>query len=138
MDRALLEFAECAMLVHDEKALRDLFECHLQQLGFDRFAYLVLRWPDGSLAPQAVTTYPMEWARRYAEQNYINRDQVVPTAAASIMPFDWRAINLENEGQRRVFNEAGEYGIRNGITVPLHGPGGALAAAMVLPAYATR
>ncbi len=136
MQVALLDFADRAAAV-DRQGLKSLLDAELQHIGFEKFTYLVVRQPDGTIAPDFVTTYPAEWAGRYKEKGYVNVDEVVPTAAVSLAPFDWRNLNRRDH-QKIIFREAAEFGIRNGVTVPLHGPNGAFSALSVASAAGPR
>ena len=108
------------------KSIQQTLDRHLGLIGFDKFAYLVIRRSQGPLVPLVITSYPEAWALRYHEQNYINADEVVTRAAQSLLPFDWQSVRSRHRDQGHIFDEAGEFGIRNGLTVPVHGPGGEL------------
>lgn len=115
----------------DAAALRAVIEREFQRLGFDFLGYLALHVPDAPDTPLSlISTYPQAWVRRYVEHGYANFDPVCLTAAQSTIPFAWtsRAAGRSSSiAQRRIFDEATEFGIKNGITVPIHGPSGALA-----------
>lgn len=52
------------------------------------------------------------------------------TAATQLLPFTWQSVahnRYATRKQRRVFNEARDFGIKEGFTVPIHGPEGGLA-----------
>ena len=60
------------------------------------------------------------------EKNHVSYDMVSRHAARIIRPFSWLEIGRFNdftEDQKLVFNEASEFGIKVGGTVPIHGPG---------------
>lgn len=103
---------------------------HVQDLGFEHYTYHVVRPPDGPRTPFVLTTYPDGWAERYTEQHYVSVDPTVPTAATSLMPFAWSAAFAGRglpDQQKLIRDEAAEFGLTEGGTVPLHGPGSALA-----------
>jgi DNA-binding CsgD family transcriptional regulator len=105
-----------------ENAMRD----HLARLGFDRFAYLALRLPHSTKAPYVVTTYPDDWALHYHNRDYVNHDPVLLRATQTMRAFDWPTLASEpklSPGQRQVLDEARDFAIINGATVPIHGPG---------------
>ncbi|WP_407520802.1 LuxR family transcriptional regulator [Methylobacterium oryzisoli] len=65
---------------------------------------------------------PTEWIRRYALRGYLYRDATVRHMALSQEPFTWSAIAgryKDDPISVRVMQEAGEFGIRAGITIPL-------------------
>lgn len=103
---------------------------HLEQLGFDRFAYLALRLPHSTKAPYVVTTYPESWALHYHNQDYVNHDPVLLRATRTMQAFDWPSLAADpslSHRQKRVLNEARDFDIANGATVPIHAPGGGFA-----------
>jgi DNA-binding CsgD family transcriptional regulator len=111
---------------------RRLLTTGLADLGFERLAYLGLHIPDARLArPVIVSTYPAEWVGRYMDRGYAAVDPVVREGLCSVVPFTWGADaqhrTLPDEG-RRMMDEAGDFGLRRGITVPIHGARGELAA----------
>ena len=60
----------------------------------------------------------------------MNADPVVLSACRGIVPFLWSGLlkgRSRSKGQLQVLNEAREFHIKNGITFPIHGPGGTLA-----------
>ena len=111
----------------------------LEQLGFERFAYVHVRPPLGkkirSFVPlgspsgrpvhEFLTTLPEGWVDHYLQHDYGDLDPTFPGAMSRLLPFLWRDIGRRNDltsGQRRVFDEARDYGIAYGATVPIHGP----------------
>lgn len=104
----------------------NVLDRRLAQLGFERFAYHVLISSEGARQPMYLGTYPEEWARHYIANDYVNLDPVMPQATRGILPFSWADLYKslsQKSGQRRVIDEAGDFGLPNGITVPVHGPG---------------
>lgn len=103
----------------------DVLNRRLGELGFERFAYHVLISPEGPRQPMYLGTYPEAWAHHYIANDYVNVDPVMPQATKGILPFNWGELYQtlsRNSGQRRVIDEAGDFGLPNGITVPVHGP----------------
>ena len=95
-------------------------------LGFECFSYQLLKSPQGPRPTYYITAYPKEWTRTYVEKNHVSNDMVSRHAARIIRPFSWMEIGRFDdftEDQKTVFNEATEFGIQTGGTVPIHGPG---------------
>lgn len=90
----------------------------VQELGFDCYAY-------GDLQPfrtYAVSNYPPEWQARYLAQNYIKVDPLVSMAQARMQAFTWAAESPHQSTDklvRRFYREAGDFGIRSGVTIPI-------------------
>ena len=124
------EFVGALSAAPDLGAVYALIEREVGALGFERFAYLVLHAPDGPHAPLYLGSYPEAWSEHYVANDYVNVDPVMPAASREVRPFNWedlyRALPPQGQ-QRRVLDEAGEFGLRCGITVPVHGPGQSLA-----------
>jgi DNA-binding CsgD family transcriptional regulator len=127
MIESLIEGLETAT---DEGAFETTLSRSLESLGFDRFAYLALRLPESGRVPYVVTTYPGAWAAHYHNCDYVNHDPVLMRCRNSMAGFNWgrlaSAPNLTAR-QAQVLNEARDFGITNGATIPVHGPGGGFA-----------
>lgn len=108
------------------KVLRDrLADAALQM----RFPYVALVQHGGlpRLLERAlvVTNYPAEFVHSYIENHYYIIDPVYEVSQQLERPFRWEEIPdfVElTKRQRALFDEAREYGIVHGITVPLHIP----------------
>jgi LuxR family quorum sensing-dependent transcriptional regulator len=64
------------------------------------------------------STMPEEWARRYVARGYALHDPTVRRLCTSATPFDWSAVQPDTATAGRVMNEATEFGIRAGVTIP--------------------
>ncbi len=113
--------------------LDDIYLALRQQLefiGFDYFAYLIIRSPDGPHESHYLGTYPHEWSVHYVAQDYVHIDPVIAKASNRITPFRWKGVRQElvsGSRTRIFFDEAGDFGLQQGFTIPIHGPGQALA-----------
>jgi LuxR family transcriptional regulator, activator of conjugal transfer of Ti plasmids len=90
--------------------------------GLSKFTYLDFRHP-GSYPPVYLTTYPKEWVYHYASRRYPTIDPVVVRSRRSTRLFFWddRSPGVDpTPEQRRLFGEAAEFGIRCGLTIPVH------------------
>lgn len=131
MDQSVQDFLDSLQNTHGIEALRDMMGRQLERMGFNRFAYLAIHIPGNPKAPFVITTYLDDWAIHYQDRDYMNADPVVSMAGQSMLPFEWLSLNDKRRAtkqQRLVLNEAGEFGMKGGFTVPIHGPGGAMAA----------
>ncbi len=99
---------------------------HLDDLGFSMFAFHMVRHTQTRSADKVLTIltdYPKEWLQRYTTNRYIWQDLVHERSAGTIIPFAW------SEAQEReipktaaiVFEEAAEFGLRDGFSVPVRG-----------------
>ncbi|MER9299947.1 LuxR family transcriptional regulator [Mesorhizobium sp. M0621] len=80
--------------------------------------------------PAVMLNYPDEWQERYFERGYHRIDPTIKRSRRRAEAFRWSEVyNDESttEDERRIFDEAATFGLRSGISVPLHGPCGRLA-----------
>lgn len=123
-------FIERVSAAHDIDGIYDTLGKTLEDLGFERFAYLIIHSPLGPQEHLYLGTYPQDWSEHYFERDYVHVDPVMAAAGNGVIPFTWHALRQgQPRGARaiRMLDEAGDFGLRNGITVPIHGPGKALA-----------
>jgi LuxR family transcriptional activator of conjugal transfer of Ti plasmids len=88
------------------------------ELGFESYAYLYVQ-PRRSFA---VSNYHPDWQRRYFDRDYQAIDPVVRTAKSTLRAFTWDSESsrrLATKEGRRFNSEAGDFGIRSGITIPV-------------------
>jgi DNA-binding CsgD family transcriptional regulator len=93
--------------------------------GFPYFSYLQLN--GGGCGDRIVANYPQEWRTRYEAKLYIHYDPVVTVARQSRLPFFWNNggfIQPYHKAQKKVFHEAGTFGINNGYSIPIAGRSG--------------
>lgn len=115
----------------DPPTLQRVLDKTLRDIGFDRFTYLSVRRPALMESTFFVSTYPEDWAELYTQRKYIDVDPVIADASRTLTPFAWRLEKLKSRAtdkQDALFREADDFGLSNGITVPIHAPGGEFAA----------
>jgi DNA-binding CsgD family transcriptional regulator len=72
-----------------------------------------------------ISGYPPAWLERYWREDFVAVDPVVAHCSRSVLPVVWSELAPPTHGTR-MMNEAGEFGLRSGISVPMHGPEGEL------------
>ena len=131
VNREIVAFIDKLRGANSLELLRTEYSIAAGNLGFDKFAYLAVHTTSGSSGnPLLISTYPTAWTTHYMDQNYFNFDPVVLRGSRSVLPFTWGTENITSrlrDNQKRLFDEAGEFGIRVGFTVPVHGHGGEFA-----------
>ncbi len=97
-----------------------------QQCGFERFIYGA-RIPTSFMKPYFIfiSGYPKDWRERYAANNYMVVDPTVQYCSQNVSPLTWdgdRICHLDQTSPeiRRFMSEAMDFGIRSGISFPLH------------------
>ncbi|MDH5545690.1 MAG: LuxR family transcriptional regulator [Gammaproteobacteria bacterium] len=68
-----------------------------------------------------VSGYPDPWWERYTQNNYLYEDPTVIHCANHVTPFFWQQMS---GSRHKVINEAREFGLHQGISVPVHGATG--------------
>lgn len=77
-----------------------------------------------------INGYPQEWRERYDHKGYSSVDPVVLSCRRNVMPLNWSNIapgkfeGGQREQDMSVMDEAKEFGLSYGWTVPLHNAGG--------------
>lgn len=89
----------------------------VQDLGFDCYAYLNVQ----PVRVFAVSNYASEWQARYLAQDYAKIDPVVTIAKEQMKAFTWMAEPSRSlpKRLRHFYSEAGDFGIRSGISIPV-------------------
>lgn len=77
-----------------------------------------------------LNTYPADWGRRYFARGYAFKDPTVRRLGTHQQPFAWsevRATCRDDPEAQRVMDEAADFRLRDGITIPLMTLDGAVA-----------
>lgn len=70
------------------------------------------------------SNYAAAWRSRYDADKLHYVDPTVAHCMTSSLPIVWEPDTFHAPGQREMYEEACGYGIRSGITFPIHGPSG--------------
>lgn len=103
-----------------------LCQLHSKDLGFDNFIY-ALRMPtqfaDSKLV--LIDGYPANWVSHYFERTYQTVDPVLAYCGKHIIPIAWQNLKpLTTGAAKQMMLEAGDFGLKSGITMPVHSPRG--------------
>lgn len=105
----------------DETDLRQALAEAAAAFDLQRFAYLSLP-ASASSHPSLISNYPVSWTAHYLRNRYERIDPVIMRARSGLCPFHWGSGGGSIERlrlQNRFFEEAAEFGIRSGMTVPV-------------------
>lgn len=73
------------------------------------------------------SSFPEDWRNRYDANGYIQFDPTVKHCWTESSPIVWQRMTYSDgksgEQERKVMEEAKEFGLRSGISVPVHGSG---------------
>lgn len=74
------------------------------------------------LASIVLDYWPAEWTKRYFSHGYIFRDPAIGGVLSNSSPFFWSELEptyRDSPAARRVMEEAGDFRLRQGFTIPL-------------------
>jgi LuxR family transcriptional activator of conjugal transfer of Ti plasmids len=123
MDKIFEQFVQNLSMHDSTPKIERLLRRTLDQYGFSCFAYL-------SFAPRGddddtlvMTTYPSSWVEQYCANRYDRIDPVIARSITTTLPFAWSGDRFDTEltnKQKWLLEEAREFGIRHGVTIPIH------------------
>ena len=99
------------------------------ELGFDYFIYGA-QLPTSLVKPHFViiSGYPQAWREHYNANGYLRIDPTVAHCIGNITPLAWSELEsrpaLHTPEAARFMGEAHDFGLRNGVSFPVHGVGG--------------
>lgn len=124
-DKLLNEFEEQLHCSDSLSELRSMMDASLSNLGFAAYAYVrIALKPGGACEIRGLTNYPSEWCKRYKDADYFAVDPTLWYCESELRPVTWHELCEMQKPKGfagNLFEEASGYGLRNGITVPLHG-----------------
>ena len=105
--------------------LEELFQV-LRPFGFCHLLITGLPLPkDGPWQQEILYDgWPAEWLERYTASDHFSHDPCALRSRFAAQPFLWSELSYEQMTieQLRVMNEATEFGLRDGLCVPIHLP----------------
>jgi len=114
----------------DAVALRGAMGEAATALDLSCFAYLSMPHRPMQEA-RLISTYPSAWTAQYSRRHYERLDPVITQALSNPEPFEW-GLGVEpirmSRPQQELFEEAAQFGIRYGFTIPIHDGRGPVAA----------
>jgi LuxR family quorum-sensing transcriptional regulator LasR len=110
-------------------AWRDLVFNHGNRLGYKRILLSIL--PDHNMPLEAEfaflhSNYPTLWLNTYDERKYQNIDPTVTHCKTKSTPLVWTSEVFSTPKQKEMYQAACGYGLRSGVTLPIHGAQGEL------------
>lgn len=100
----------------------------LNAFGFTNFAIADIPPPNLKLDGHIILNgWSKQWFAHYLSQNLYPIDPVARRLRESVRPFFWHELAVNGDGGAdalRVMNEASEFGLHNGFSVPIHGANG--------------
>ncbi|MGL5525629.1 MAG: LuxR family transcriptional regulator [Aeromonas veronii] len=125
----LLEYLEHFTSVTDGNRLTELIGRFTLGMGYDYYRFALIL-PMSMQRPKVVlfNQCPDSWVQAYTENNMLACDPVIRLARQQTLPIYWNRLDERarflQEGSMDVMGLAAEFGLRNGISFPLHGAAG--------------
>ena len=128
MNADLMSTIETIQHQTSSDAILDVMYGAIGAYGFERFIISGLPDPGMDVRPFVLLSgWDDEWYQRYTELGYVHVDPVARHCFSTTLPFDWSDAPYDpyNDGPaRRVMEEAREFGMDEGLCVPVHMEGG--------------
>lgn len=94
-------------------------------LGFDSVMYAALPSKHANLETSFLhSNYSDEWRQHYETEKLHYVDPTVRHCMTSVLPLVWEPEIFQQKEQHALYEEASQFGIRSGITFPMHGCNG--------------
>lgn len=121
---ALEEFNGILQSNSEKQWFEELTNC-VQRLGYTEILFGLKKTAAAPLESAVIySNYDETWRKKYDESGFAFIDPVVEHSFTKVFPIVWLENIYKTDQQRDFFEEACAYGLRSGITLPLHGPGG--------------
>lgn len=96
-------------------------------MGFSQLLFAVVPSRQNSLETAFLrSNYSEHWRRAYDAQKMLHHDPTVTHCVIHTTPLIWAPSIFRTTLQKQVYEEACSFGIRSGVTLPMHGPRGEL------------
>ncbi len=118
--------------INAAKNIREVYQLLAQELGkfgFTDFLIADVPPPERGLEDQIILNgWSQAWFERYMQQDFYRVDPMARHTREVVEPFFWDEVEVAHADPeaRRVLNEAGEFGLKQGFTVPILGVEGDL------------
>jgi LuxR family transcriptional regulator, quorum-sensing system regulator BjaR1 len=129
IERETFDFIDDLSAATASGEVYDLFGRKIAAFGLTTFAMADMPAPHSKLDGHIIlNAWPQGWFARYVSQNFYAADPVARRLRESAHPFFWHEAGASAKGSaaRRVMDEAAEFGLKHGFSVPLHGARGQL------------
>lgn len=101
------------------------FMTYAGHFGFECGAMADLPAPHENLRATTLSwSWPEQWRERYLEKDYVSVDPTVSALQFTSNPYSWKeALGFQEYGkaERRVFDEASQFGMCDGLVIPITG-----------------
>lgn len=128
LTNATFEFIEMLDEKSDVSSLIQAFQVLIGKFGMACFLVGDATQPKVKRSDRLwATTWPHDWLERWKSRNYITVDPVLNQLLLRNEIVRWRdARRADDIAGRRVLDEAGDFGLKDGLTLPVYGRDGLL------------
>jgi LuxR family quorum-sensing transcriptional regulator LasR len=123
----MIETAQLVQLLEskDVEAWRKSLFALAQSLGFEQALYGLVHSRHAQFERAFLqSNYSAEWRDRYDAERLAYVDPTVSHCLSSTLPIIWEPDTFSSPDGQALYEEASGYGIRTGVTLPIHGPNG--------------
>lgn len=110
--------------ISDMAELRRVFSKEVNYFGYEHFMFVASPINQREVIQnKELSVWPSGWLDRYVEQGYVTHDPVVQETFTSALPFTWQDVKEKGsttETSNRIFNEAREWRMNQGLCIPVH------------------
>lgn len=124
---SLIEQFHALAEIDTEDLWRQEFHRISKTMGFDYSLLAMIPTPGMKYEEAFICSdYPADWIRTYIENNLAHVDPTVAHCIHRTGPLIWSPDTFASPKQKEMYEEACGYGIRSGLSLPIHGPKGEL------------
>jgi len=118
------DFVAETILTTDIEDLKAILTKYIKPLGFSMHTCVsVVDLQNPPPSALLLLEFPKLWVERYISENYIESDVVFQKAIRDMRAFTWNELTHFDRTAQKIFSESSEFGIKNGVTVPISIPG---------------
>uniref|UniRef100_E6VQ14 Autoinducer-binding domain protein n=1 Tax=Rhodopseudomonas palustris (strain DX-1) TaxID=652103 RepID=E6VQ14_RHOPX len=119
-----LKFVAAVDCAPTSEAVADILLASVRSFGFTKVVAGVVPSPQVSAEEQLsnvlMSRWPAAWSRRYSSKGYLTEDPTIQRVRSSIEAFEWSELSAVSIAARNIMEEAADFGLNHGFTVPLH------------------
>lgn len=118
-----LDFVERVQLLRSYEDIAREITTELKWFGFDYVTDLSVPGPNDELIDGIIlNNRPKEYVERYVERDYVMRDPIVTELRYTTDAYSWGDVRQRRDlskSDQRIIDEAVEFGVRDGLTIPI-------------------
>lgn len=131
LHKRTFDFVERVKNCADVSEIASALSSEMSDLGFEYMTCFTMPAPGQSLLDGLIfNSRPQEFVRRYIEENTLLRDPVIKHLRKEAGAFSWTDVKERNaltKPEVRVFDEASDFHMKDGLIVPFITPSGTVA-----------